>query len=238
MRLSTRPGRDEVAARRLLERAVALGVRHFDTADAYALDEGEVGHNERLLAEVLPPDAHVATKAGLRRPGGAWVPDGRAKHLRAAAEASATRLGRPADLLLLHAVDPRTPLRTSARALARILRDGHARAVGVCNVSLGQLREALEHAPLSAVQNGLSPLDARAFGSGVPAFAREHGLELQAHSPSAAPGRPRASPRNRSSPYWPRPAGSPSTRWWWPGSGTSASCRFRVRRPSRTSRRS
>jgi aryl-alcohol dehydrogenase-like predicted oxidoreductase len=187
MRLSTRPGRDEVAARRLLERAVALGVRHFDTADAYALDEAEVGHNERLLAEVLPPDAHVATKAGLRRPGGAWVPDGRAKHLRAAAEASATRLGRPADLLLLHAVDPRTPLRTSARALARILRDGHARAVGVCNVSLGQLREALEHAPLSAVQNGLSPLDARAFGSGVPAFAREHGLELQAHSPFGGP---------------------------------------------------
>ena len=46
----------------------------IDTADAYAKDDDEVGHNERLIAKALQgryDDVIVATKAGHIRPGGA-----------------------------------------------------------------------------------------------------------------------------------------------------------------------
>ncbi len=95
----------------------------------------------------------------MARPGEAWVPDGRAKAIRADCEASLEALdGLAIDLYLLHAPDPRTPWRTSMRALARLADDGLVRRVGVANVSRGQLDEALELAPIAAVQVALSVL--------------------------------------------------------------------------------
>ena len=78
----------------LIEEALASGVRLFDTADVYAPDAASIGDNERLVARALAPfrgdrdEIVVATKGGLRRQGRKWVPDGRAKHLKAACEAS------------------------------------------------------------------------------------------------------------------------------------------------------
>ena len=54
-------------ARRVLRRAVELGVNFIDTADSYGPEV-----NERLIGEALAPyddDVVVATKAGLVRPG-------------------------------------------------------------------------------------------------------------------------------------------------------------------------
>ena len=65
----------------------------FDTADAYCLDDSDVGHNERLIARALSTWSGdrsrlvIATKGGLTRPNGQWVPDGRARHLREPANA-------------------------------------------------------------------------------------------------------------------------------------------------------
>ena len=54
-----------------------------------------------------------------------WIPDGRAKAIRADCEASLTALdGLPIDLYLVHAPDPRRPWRTSVRALARLVDEG------------------------------------------------------------------------------------------------------------------
>ena len=119
----------------------------FDTARAY---EG----NERLLARALrgcgaDGRARIVTKGGMTRAGGAWVPDGRAKAIRADCEASLAALdGLPIDLYLIHAPDPRTPWRTSVRALARLARRG-ARAArrGSRTSTARQLDEALELAP-------------------------------------------------------------------------------------------
>src|SRR5262245_234064 len=110
--------------------AVDAGVTVFDTARAY---DG----SEALLASALRgrPAARVVTKGGMARPGGAWVPDGRAKAIRADCEASLAALdGLPIDLYLLHAPDPRTPWRTSVRALAKLVDEGLAAHVGVANV--------------------------------------------------------------------------------------------------------
>ncbi len=66
--------RDE--ARRVLQRAVELGVNLIDTADAYGPEISEL-----LIAEALhpyPKELVIATKGGLTRPGpGSWVPNGR-----------------------------------------------------------------------------------------------------------------------------------------------------------------
>src|SRR5688572_8414172 len=116
MRLSTEPGRDDARSVATLHAALDAGVRLLDTADAYALNDPEIGHNERLIARALSTwggdraAVSVATKGGLTRPHGAWVPDGRARHLTAACEASLRALGQERiRLYQLHAPDPKTP---------------------------------------------------------------------------------------------------------------------------------
>ena len=96
----------------------------------------------------------------MTRDGGAWVPDGRAKAIRADCEASLAALdGLPIDIYLLHAPDPRTPWRTSVRALGRLADEGLVARVGLSNVNRRQLDEALELAPIGAVQVALSVFD-------------------------------------------------------------------------------
>src|SRR5688572_29845190 len=99
MRLSTAADRDDARAIAVVHAALDAGVTLIDTADSYCHDDTETGHNERLIARALREwngdrsRIEVATKGGLRRPGGAWVSDGRARHLRAACEASRIALG-------------------------------------------------------------------------------------------------------------------------------------------------
>ena len=120
----------------------------------------------------------------MRRDGGGWVPDGRAKTIRADCEASLAALdGLPIDLYLIHAPDPGTPWRTTLRALARLADDGLVRTVGVANVNLPQLDEALELAPVPAVQVALSPFDDRALRGGIVERCAERGVAVIAHSP-------------------------------------------------------
>jgi len=190
MRLSTAPDRDEARAIEVLHAAFDAGVTFLDTADAYALDDREIGHNERLIAQAIAswtgdrPRIVVATKGGMTRPDGRWVPDGRARHLAAACEASLRALGvdRLA-LYQLHAPDPRTPLATSVRALAALQRDGLLERIGLCNVTVQQLREARRIAEIASVQVELNPWNDDHILSGVAAFCLAEGITLVAHRP-------------------------------------------------------
>src|SRR5262249_54802941 len=89
----------------------------------------------------------------------------------------------------IHAPDPRTPWRTSLRALARLAEEGLAKRVGVSNVNRMQLDEALDLAPIAAVQVALSPFDDRAVRGGVLERCEEAGVEVIAHSPLGGPRR-------------------------------------------------
>src|SRR5215217_2955954 len=143
MRLPSDSALETVAA------ALDAGIKVFDTARAYE-------ENEALLAHALHGvgGARIVTKGGM---GTAWIPDGRAKAIRADCEASLEALGGlPIDLYLIHTPDPRTPWRTSVRALARLVEEGLVRRVGVANVNRRQLDEALEFAPIAAVQVALA----------------------------------------------------------------------------------
>jgi aryl-alcohol dehydrogenase-like predicted oxidoreductase len=175
----------------------------FDTAHAYGRDERELGHNERLLADALRRcggdlSARVITKGGMTRAGGAWIPDGRAKTILRDCEASLAALdGLAIDVYLIHAPDPRTPWATSVRVLARLIGEGVVRHIGVSNVNRRQLDEALEIAPISAVQVALSVNDDTALRGGIVERCADLGIALIAHSPLGGPRRARALPQNK-----------------------------------------
>lgn len=187
MRLSTAADRDDAHAAAVLDAALAAGVDLLDTADAYAHDDDDRGHNERLVAAAVARAGRrveIVTKGGLVRPAGAWRPDGRARHLADAARASRDRLGVDAiDLYLLHAVDPRVPLATSVRALARLRDAGVARAIGLCNIGLHQLEAALAIAPIDAVEVELGPWRVDAVRGGLVAACAARGIRVLAHRP-------------------------------------------------------
>jgi aryl-alcohol dehydrogenase-like predicted oxidoreductase/histidinol phosphatase-like enzyme/predicted kinase len=190
MRLSTEPDRDEARAVGVLHAAFDAGITFLDTADAYCLGDTERGHNERLIARALATwngdrsRVRVATKGGLTRPGGRWEADGRAKHLVAACEASLRALGlERIPLYQLHAPDPRTPLVTSVRALATLKRDGLIDAIGLCNVTVGQIEEARRLADIDTIQVELSVWRDDHFLSGVAEYCLAHRLHVIAYRP-------------------------------------------------------
>jgi aryl-alcohol dehydrogenase-like predicted oxidoreductase len=165
--------------------AAEAGITVFDTARAY-------GDNERLVARALRTHARarIVTKGGMKPTEGRWIPDGRAKAIRADCEASLAALdGLEIDLYLIHAPDPGTPWKTSVRALARLLDEGLVKRVGAANVNRRQLDEALELAPISAVQVALSVYDDTAVRGGIVERCEEAGIALIAHSPLGGPRR-------------------------------------------------
>jgi aryl-alcohol dehydrogenase-like predicted oxidoreductase/histidinol phosphatase-like enzyme len=198
MRLSTAPDRDEDAAVAVLHAALDAGVTFLDTADAYCRDDRDAGHNERLIARALSSwqgdrsSIRVATKGGITRPGGAWVIDGRARHLRAACEASLQALGvERIALYQLHAPDPRTPITTSVRALAALKRDGLIGAIGLCNVTVAEIERAREVVEIAAVQVELSLWHDDNILSGVVDYCCRNGIQLIAYRPLGGPRRQR-----------------------------------------------
>ncbi|HEY2852365.1 MAG TPA: aldo/keto reductase [Gemmatimonadaceae bacterium] len=190
MRLSTAPDRDADRGVAVIRTALDMGVTLLDTADSYCHDENDTGHNERLVARALEgwggdrARITIATKGGMRRPNGAWVADGRAKHLRDACDASRRALGvETLDLYQLHGVDPRTPLETSVRALARLQDEGKIRDVGLCNVTVSQIRAAQTIVTVGSVQASLSPFDDENLRNGVAEYCRDNGIQLIAYRP-------------------------------------------------------
>jgi aryl-alcohol dehydrogenase-like predicted oxidoreductase len=142
---------DEAIA--VLRRAVEAGVSFIDTADSYGPEVAE-----RLIREALhpyPDGLVIATKAGLTRPGpGEWLPVGRPEYLRQQCEMSLRRLGlETIDLFQLHRIDAKVPLEEQVGELAELRKEGKIRHIGLSEVSVEQLEEAQETAPIVSVQN-------------------------------------------------------------------------------------
>ena len=152
------PPTDPAGAIALLRRAVELGVNFIDTADSYGPNV-----SEELIATALAPydGVVVATKGGLTRSGpGAWGVDGRPEHLRAALEGSLRRLEvEQIDLYQLHSPDPAVPLEDSLGVFVAAQQAGKIRHIGLSNVTLAELEQALGIAEIVSVQNRYSALD-------------------------------------------------------------------------------
>jgi aryl-alcohol dehydrogenase-like predicted oxidoreductase len=162
---SRRPEENDSIA--LLQRIVdELGVELIDTADAYCADDGETGHNERLISTALKGERRqrvvIATKGGSVRPNGSWERNGRPEHLRSACEASLRALDTDRiDLYQLHAPDPNVPVSESIGALADLQREGKIRWIGVSNFSLPLLEAARKEATIVSLQNQFSVINQR-----------------------------------------------------------------------------
>lgn len=161
MRLTGQPGNfgpyaDWEGGKKLLRRAVDIGVNFIDTARAYG-----PGWNERLVADALypyPPDLVIATKGGVvKKSATERHLDASLAGLKRDCEESLRnlRLDR-IELYQLHWVDPKTPLEESVNALAKLREEGKIRHIGLSNVTLDQLRMALRLAPITSVQNRYS----------------------------------------------------------------------------------
>jgi aryl-alcohol dehydrogenase-like predicted oxidoreductase len=160
----TRAGVTHEAAVATVRAAVDAGITHLDTAYCY----GEHGESERAIREGLAigtaasrRDAVViAGKCGIhwepdaaKSPPRRQVVDGRPTRIRAEVEESLARLGTDRlDLLYLHSPDPAVPIEESAGELERLLDEGKARAIGLSNASLAELRRFAVVCPLAACQ--------------------------------------------------------------------------------------
>jgi aryl-alcohol dehydrogenase-like predicted oxidoreductase len=160
MPLSIQGRPDEEQGRRVLRAAVDAGMTFIDTADVYCLDDNDIGHNERLIASAVGDreDVHIATKAGLRRPRGAWVSDASPAHIREACEKSLRSLNTERIWLYqLHAPDPKVSFEKSVEAFAELQREGKFEHFGLSNVSVAQIDQARAILPVVSVQNRLNP---------------------------------------------------------------------------------
>jgi aryl-alcohol dehydrogenase-like predicted oxidoreductase len=191
MHLSIQDRPPEATGVRVIQAALDAGVTLIDTADVYCLDDTEVGHNERLIAQALRSWAGdrsrivLATKGGMRRPKGRWEIDGRPAHLREACDRSLRALGvERLDLYQLHVPDPNVPLSESVGALADLQREGKIRWIGLSNVSVSEIEEARKVAPITTIQNRLNPFFREALADGVVPYCEEHGLGFLAYSPT------------------------------------------------------
>jgi pyridoxine 4-dehydrogenase len=144
---------DPGEARRVLKRAVELGVNFIDTADSY----GPVV-SERLIGETLSPFPKglvVATKAGFTRQGpDRWVQLGRPEYLEQQVEMSLRWLRTGViDLWQLHRIDPKVPVEESLGAIARLQKQGKIRHVGLSEVKPKEIDQARKVIEIVSVQN-------------------------------------------------------------------------------------
>ena len=154
--------KDPAEARRVLKRAVELGVNFIDTADSYGPEVSET-----LIGETLAPYANglvIATKGGLTRQGpDQWLPVGRPEYLRQCVEMSLRRLKTDTiDLYQLHRIDPKVPAEETLGALKDLQTQGKIRHIGLSEVTVEELEHAQTIVPIVSVQNLYNLTDRKA----------------------------------------------------------------------------
>ncbi len=142
-----------------LRRVPDLGINLIDTADSYG-----PGVSEPLIREALFPyraGLHIATKAGLTRPGpDQWVPRGDPEYLLEQAHRSREVLEvERIDLWQLHRIDPRVPRDEQFAVIRQLLDTGVIRHAGLSEVSVADIEAARSVFPVATVQNRYNLVD-------------------------------------------------------------------------------
>jgi aryl-alcohol dehydrogenase-like predicted oxidoreductase len=172
--------RDE--AFELMDAAWALGLRRFDTADAYGGGRSEQWIGDWMRATGNRP--RITSKTFNAMEDGADFGLARERVLRQA-ETSLDRLGIDRiDLYLTHEPDPDTPVEETFATFAALADRGLIDAWGVSNVSAADLGGWLELGTPALVQNSYSLLE-RGDETEVIPLCAEYGIEYQAFSPLA-----------------------------------------------------
>jgi aryl-alcohol dehydrogenase-like predicted oxidoreductase len=173
---------DLQGTRAVVEEALAAGITFLDTADVY----GD-GDSERFLGEILADRREqvvLATKFGFG--GGGQSPRGSREFIRQSLDASLERLRTDhIDVYYYHRPDGVTPMGETVTALRELVDEGRVRAIGISNVTVDQLDEAVEAGPVAVVQNEYSLLERSVEGDVLPR-CRELGVSFIPYFPLAS----------------------------------------------------
>jgi len=182
---------DLEASRRVVDKALDLGITLIDTADAY----GNRGGSEEILGKLLGPrrkDIVLATKFGLPMDDAGKLRGASRRYIMQALEASLRRLNTDwIDLYQLHRPDPQTPIEETLRALDDLVKAGKVRAIGCSNLSAVQLEESFavaqrqNLASFVTCQDEYNLLERELDKDRVPVMAR-HGMGLLPYFPLAS----------------------------------------------------
>ncbi len=129
-------------SRRVIDRALDLGITLIDTADTY----GERGGSEEALGQILGPRRKtivLASKFGMPMDDAGKLQGASRGYIVQAVEASLRRLKTDwIDLYQVHRPDPKTPIEETLRALDDLVNAGKVRFIGCSNFSAAQLKDA------------------------------------------------------------------------------------------------
>ncbi len=154
--------------------SIERGITLIDTAPVYGfgVSESIVG---MALSGGLRERTIIATKTGLEWRNGKVRRNSSPAHIREEVEQSLRRLRTDyIDLYQVHWPDPLVPIQETAKTLARLLKDGKIRAIGVSNYSAAQMDEFRQAAPLHAVQPPYNLFEREAEKDVLPYAARHN----------------------------------------------------------------
>jgi aryl-alcohol dehydrogenase-like predicted oxidoreductase len=162
-----------------VNRALDLGVNCFDTAEAYGF-----GASEKSLAKALGArrkDAFIVTKFGIGyKEAPNFRDSGRARAM-ASVEKSLQNLTTDyVDVYMVHWPDVNTPLDETMRALDDIVKQGKARAVGISNFRLEQIKTSMRTRRIDVAQYCWNIFDRRMQKEIFP-YCVEHGIGVMAY---------------------------------------------------------
>ena len=165
-------------------RALDLGINLLDTADAYG-----IGDNKELIGKTIRGRRHdvfLATKfANVRKKEdpGHWSLSGKPEYVLAACDASLKRLGvEYIDLYYQHRVDPATPIEDTVGAMAKLVKAGKVKYLGLSEASPATIRRAHKVHPITALQTEYSLWERHVEAEILPTV-RELGIGFVPYSP-------------------------------------------------------
>ncbi|KAK8954815.1 putative aldo-keto reductase 2 [Platanthera zijinensis] len=174
-----KPDSDMIA---LIHHAVAAGVTHFDTSNAYGPFTNEILLG-KALREGFREKVEIATKFGIAFQDGKKVARGDPAYVRASCQESLERLGVDCiDLYYQHRIDTRLPIELTIGELKKLVEEGKVKYIGLSEASASTIRRAHAVHPITAVQLEWS-LWTRDVEIDIVPTCRELGIGIVAYSP-------------------------------------------------------
>ena len=175
---------DDAASTATIHRYLELGGNFLDTADMYGPFKNEILVGKAIAG--TRSDVILATKFGNERgtDGSFKGVNGRPEYVKAACDASLTRLGVDyIDLYYQHRVDRTVPVEETWGALKELVEAGKVRYLGISEASAATIRKAHAVHPITAVQSEWSLWTRDPETNGVLEVIRELGIGFVPYSP-------------------------------------------------------